>query len=391
MTNIKKVIGIDASNLLDGGGRTHLIEILGNINPINGKFEKIIIWGAKSTLKLIEDKPWLIKKNHWQLERNFVYRSFWQSFNLSKMAKMEKCDILLIPGGTYTGNFHPFVTMSRNMLPFSWNEIKRYKLSWMFFRLLLLRNLQIKTFRKADKLIFLSHYAKKSVLEIIGDLGSRTIVIPHGLNRIFDLKPREQKEIHQYSNTSPYRLIYVSTIDQYKHQWEVIEAIGKLRIATGWPLVLYLVGSYYSPALKKMKESIIKWDPKGDWVKYLGKIEYDQLNSFYKEADLGIFASSCENMPNILLEMMSSGLPIASSKMGPMPEVLGKDGIYFNPLDSEDIFRSLKTIIESKDLREFSADRTYARSKDFNWTKCAENTFDLIERSLIEFQNNLNR
>jgi len=46
---------------------------------------------------------------------------------------------------------------------------------------------------------------------------------------------------------------------------------------------------------------------------------------------------------NILVEAMASGLPIACSNRGPMPEVLGDAGVYFDPEDPHDIARALRT------------------------------------------------
>jgi len=37
-----KIIGIDASNLLEGGGITHLVEILSHSNPLNNNLKKLL-------------------------------------------------------------------------------------------------------------------------------------------------------------------------------------------------------------------------------------------------------------------------------------------------------------------------------------------------------------
>ena len=72
-------------------------------------------------------------------------------------------------------------------------------------------------------------------------------------------------------------------------------------------------------------------DPDGDFITYKGTVPHEQLNAHYAAANLCVFASSCENMPNILLEGMASGLPIACSNRGPMSEILGDAGLYFDP------------------------------------------------------------
>ena len=127
---------------------------------------------------------------------------------------------------------------------------------------------------------------------------------------------------------NPYKILYVSIIDQYKHQWHVVNAVNILR-KEGYPICLDLVGPSYSPALRRLNSTIEKVDPLGQWVSYQNEIPSMNYIKRYANADLGLFASSCENMPNILLEMMASGLPIVSSDRGPMPDILLDGGLYF--------------------------------------------------------------
>ena len=142
------------------------------------------------------------------------------------------------------------------------------------------------------------------------------------------MSPKPQYSINNYSKDKPFKLIYVSIVDLYKHQWHVIKAIHLLR-KKGFPLTIDLIGGFVSPALVHLNKAIMKYDPNKEWIKYHGELPYDTLNETYKESDLTIFASSCESISNILLEKMASGMPIACSSYGPLPEVLGDGGIYF--------------------------------------------------------------
>jgi glycosyltransferase involved in cell wall biosynthesis len=155
-----------------------------------------------------------------------------------------------------------------------------------------------------------------------GVLQAKTSIIPHGLNPRFNQTPKVQRARSDYDEVNPYRVLYVSIIDQYKHQWFVVEAVATLR-DEGFPIVLDLVGPAYPAALKRLNQTINCVDAERRWVHYHGAIPFNELHLCYSQADLGLFASSCENMPNILLETMASGLPIACSNRGPMPEVLG--------------------------------------------------------------------
>lgn len=96
------------------------------------------------------------------------------------------------------------------------------------------------------------------------------------------------------------------------------------------------------------------------------------------EADLFIFASSCENMPNTLLEAMAVGLPIACSNRGPMPEVLDDGGVYFDPEDAVSIANSVEQLIKDPDLRAKIARRASQLSEQYSWSRCAEETWKFI-------------
>lgn len=371
------VIGIDGTNLRQGGGITHLVELLRVAKPEQDGIAKVVVWSNTATLSAIEERPWLKKINPSELERGLVPRIFWQRFTLSKELNELGCDLLFVPGGSFSGSFKPFVTMSRNMLPFEMHELMRFGWSLTTLRFLLLRQWQSRTFRRADGVIFLTRYAKESVSKIVGSLKGKTHIIPHGISTRFQRTPKPQWSITEYDSNNPFRLIYVSIINQYKHQWHVVEAVASLRQA-GFPIELDLIGPSFPMSEFRFEESRSRWDPSRSWVKYNGEISYEALHHKYAQADLGLFASSCENMPNILLETMASGLPVACSNRGPMPEVLGNAGVYFDPEQPADITRALRELINSPQLRSEKAKASYERSLQYTWHDCADSTMTFL-------------
>jgi glycosyltransferase involved in cell wall biosynthesis len=381
------VIGIDASNLSRGGGLTHLIELISELDPNKHNFKKIIIWSHKSTLNLIKEESWIIKNTPKELEGNLISRFFWQRFKLSKLAKESKCDLLFVPGGSFSTSFRPIVTMSRNMLPFEWSEARRYGIAPITLRIIILRWLQSTSFRSANGVIFLTSYAKEQVTKITGELAGKNKIIPHGLNKRFLIKPRRQFPISKYSDKNPYQLLYVSIIDQYKHQWHLVDAVARLK-EIGFPVILNLVGPSYPKSLKRLSKKINSLDNK-EFIKYHGSIQYQDLHNIYKKSHLGIFASSCENMPNILIETMAAGLPIACSNRGPMPEILGDDGIYFNPESSDEIFDALKELISKPKLRYEKANASFDNVKKYSWPVCTKETFMFLEDIIKEHKKSL--
>jgi len=368
------VVGIDATNLRGGGGITHLVELLTAVIPADYGITKIVIWGGRDTLTKLPEREWLEKVSPNALNLGLYRRIIWQRFSLSVAARAALCDVLFVPGGSYAGGFKPIVTMSRNLLPFEGSELRRYGMSVMTLKLLILRYTQSRSYKSADGVIFLTKYAQNAVLKVTGPLNGVKAIIPHGISPRFQLPPKDQKGIGDYRTSRPFRMLYVSIIDQYKHQWHVIEAVHSLR-AQGVPVVLDLIGPAYPAALKRMEAALVQYDPQKVWVRYHGAVAYETLNTLYAKADLGVFASSCENMPNILLETMASGLPVACSNLGPMPEVLGESGLYFNPESPVAIKNILRKYIDSPNLRSKKANASTQRCRQYNWERCAHETF----------------
>ncbi len=371
------IVGIDASNIRTGGGVTHLVELLKSADPSAHGFSQVIIWNGQATLPQFEDRPWLVKCHEPLLDRSLPYRIFWQHFRLSKLARKAGCDILLVPGGSYAGDFCPIVTMSQNLLPFEWGELRRYGWSFTSFRLMFLRWTQSRTFRRAEGLIFLTQYARDVVMSLIKTTAGRTTIIPHGVNDSFARPPREQRPIFQFSVDRPFRILYVSIIDTYKHQWHVADAVAQLR-AGGLPVELNLVGPAYPPALARLRKTLDRVDPGREFVKYSGNIAPAELHALYGKANLFLFASSCETFGQILTEAMFAGLPIACSNRSAPPELLGDAGVYFDPENPDDIVRALRKMIDSPNLRARLAKASFVRAKAFTWQRCADLTFGFL-------------
>lgn len=371
------IVGIDASNIRTGGGVTHLVELLLVAEPFVNGFSRVVVWGGKSTLNRIAGRPWLVKSHQDLLEKGLFYRTFWQRFRLSKLARVAGCDVLFIPGGSYAGDFQPIVTMSQNMLPFEWQELRRYGWSLMASKMMLLCCIQSRTFHRANGLMFLTQYAHDEVMRVVKTTAGRTAIIPLGVDDRFASPPRKQLPITRYSVDRPFHILYVSIIEVYKHQWHVAKAVAQLR-QKGLPVTLELVGPAYPPALKHLTQTLSKVDPTGEFVQYSGAVPHGELHARYAEADMCLFASSCENMPNILLEAMAAGLPLACSNRGPMPEVLGDAGVYFDPEKPAEIATAISILIDSPALREEKAEAAYRRVQDFTWERCARETFHFL-------------
>jgi glycosyltransferase involved in cell wall biosynthesis len=364
------LLGIDASNIRTGGGVTHLTELLRAAKPRAHGFDRVVVWSSSATLAAIDYQPWLEKVHDGRLDGPLWRRAAWQRFRLGKLAVEAGCDLLFIPGGSDTTGFHPSVAMNQNLLPFEWREFRRYGLSGTTLKFALLRIVQSRTFRRADGMIYLSDYARDTVSRIVKSGASRSVVIPHGINARFRIAPRPQRAA---SEAHPLRLLYVSIVDVYKHQWRVAEAVAKLR-AEGVPVSLDLVGPP-GHGTARLERTLDRVDPQRRAIRYLGAVPYGALHDLYAAAEVGIFASTCETFGQILTEAMCAGLAIASSDRGPMPELLGDAGVYFDPENEASIGDALRRLIASPQLRAAKAQAAFERSRLYSWERCSEDTF----------------
>ena len=371
------ILGIDASNIRAGGGVTHLQKILEYAEPEINNISQVMVWGGRIPLDQLPQKSWLDLRNISVLNKPLLRRLLWQQTELAKLAQKDS-DLLFVPGGLYMGSFRPYVTMFQNMQIFETKERNRERnKEWL--RLKLLQLAQSQTFQKASGLICLSEYAHNYLTQYYPQLLTKTPVqlIAHGTENFQNDRPMSRTE--SSNDSQILKILYVSTVKKYKHQWNLIDAVSLLR-KEGISIELHLIGGGDPQALRLMRESIQRNNSDHKFVFYYGSCPYEQTLEWYRKVGMFVFPSTCENMPVVLLEAMSYGLPIASSDRGPMPEVLKDAGLYFNPESVTSIKNCLWYMIENPNLRQRLGKKAKHYSQAYSWEKCANETFSFLSK-----------
>lgn len=90
----------------------------------------------------------------------------------------------------------------------------------------------------------------------------------------------------------------------------------------------------------------------GDKVTFAGRLEPDQMARLYRSADLMLNTSRVDNMPNALLEAMSSGVPVISTDAGGIPYMVddGRTALLSPVGDWEAIAQSALRLLEHEQL-----------------------------------------
>lgn len=374
-------VGIDASNIRLGGGITHLSQLLQKAQPGKSGIDSVTVWASQSTLASLPEYSWLKKRNSPWMEKGVLRRIVAQQLLLPKEIVKARCDVLFSPGGTLPlKSFLPTVAMSQNMLPFESDAAAYFgRLSLMRLKLRILRNTQGRSFSRAQGVIFLTNYARQAVSNSLGGIPGSLALIPHGIESRFRHAPRAQRQLSDCSVDRPFKILYVSILMPYKHQVEVAYAASQLR-KEGLPIEMRFIGASWGGYGSKFRALLNKLDPQGDFLIWEGAKPFEELHKHYLEADTFLFASSCENLPNILIEAMAAGLPIASSDKGPMKEVLGEAGVYFDPEVSSSIADAVRQLALDAPLRFEIASVACEKSKAYSWERCASDTFDFLAK-----------
>jgi glycosyltransferase involved in cell wall biosynthesis len=368
------VVGIDASRNRSGGAKVHLRGILQSGSPAAHGIDTVHVWSYRSLLAALPDAPWLVKHNPPALEGSLLRQVWWQYHRLPKEAAALGCSVLLNTDAGSVCPFRPAAVMSRDMLSYEPGEMRRYGFSKARLRLILLRYIQAISLRRADAAIFLTNHAANVIQTVTGPL-PHVSIIPHGLGAGFRRNAGDAS--WPRAGERSIRCLYVSNAAMYKHQWNVVRAIGALR-KRGIDVSLVLAGGGSGPAQRLLDRAIAETDARHEFVHTLGFVEHEKLPALLASADLFVFASSCENMPNTLVEAMAAGLPIACSDRGPMPEILEDGGVYFDPENVSSIADSIARIVADAGLRKRLAARARSLSDQYSWEICAGQTWALL-------------
>lgn len=376
------IVGINAVNIKSGGGISHVENILINLSRkfLNKqKINKIILW-CNPSLYYYLSKLKLNKKNInlIKIKDNFLYNILWKIFFLYINLKKHNCDVLYSLDGVVLRKFRKVIILYQNLLPFSNYEIIRYGFSYQAFKLIFLRYIYYLSQKNADGVIYLNNYGKNQIENHIGK-AKKFIIIPHGISS--DYISNIKKKLISKNNIT--NIIYISPIDLYKHQWNVVKAI-ELLIRENYNVKLHIVGFYSN---KKAKNLFLKScnelnNYKRNSVIYYGHLDKKAILSLLKKMDVFLFASSCESFGITLLEGIANKLPIFSSKMSGIPSTIGKHAIYFDPINHLSIYKVLKknltTLYHFKKLK-----NSYQKILSFyNWKKAAFNSFIFISKIL---------
>lgn len=116
------------------------------------------------------------------------------------------------------------------------------------------------------------------------------------------------------------RLLFVGRLVETKGVSEALRAVTLLR-SRGLDARLTIAGD--GPLRRSIETEV--GDPPADSAVYVrGYVPHDKLPSLFRQADFLVLPSASEGLPNVVMEAMSSGIPVVASDMPSTRMLLGE-------------------------------------------------------------------
>ncbi|WP_286938569.1 MULTISPECIES: glycosyltransferase family 1 protein [unclassified Pseudoalteromonas] len=361
---------INALSAKLGGGKTYIINLLKYL-PDNVK-----IFISCPDNSMLPDDPRVIYLETTFANRTILHRALWERYKLPKLLNKLNVDVLFVPGGmdfTSKKLSIPKVTMFRNMLPFDEVALNALPSRILKLKNYFLKKLMIRTMNSADHIIFISEYAKNSIQNLL-KIKSASIIY-HGIAKNF--VPSNVTNNPEKIKKNNY-ILYVSRFEPYKNHLNVIKAYSKLSKKERLKNKLVIVGEFMEPKYS-LCVNYINDNNLAPYIDIKGKVPYEELPLLYQQASLFVFASSCENCPNILLEAIGCGSAVIASKTEPMPEFARDSALYFNELDPDSIYEKLKVVLDSDVMIQEMRNKSIALREQYSWENTALLTWQCLK------------
>jgi len=201
-----------------------------------------------------------------------------------------------------------------------------------------LKRFMRRTLNQADRLVTVSAALKTELLRR-GYSESKISVIYNGVDETI-FHPLDQTESRRKLHLpSEFKyLLFVGALSRRKGIDLLLSAYRKINRPD---LKLIFIGQGND---KYLIDEFKKEYALSDRILLPGTIPHIQLPIWYAAADVIVLPSLAEGVPNVILEAVAMGRPVAASAVGGIPEIIveGKNGYLCQPGDLESLIRALE-------------------------------------------------
>jgi len=233
-----------------------------------------------------------------------------------------------------------------------------------------LRRLLCRTFARADCFLVLSSQWKNFYLHSCGLPLSRVMVLHNPATIPLDVPTRAGRQIVQF--------LFLGRIGQRKGAFDLLRAFAALPPEVRARARMVFAGDGEVDALRESAKQY------GDSVQVHSWLDSAQRDALLAQSDVFALPSYHEGVPMALLEAMAWGLPVITTSVGGIPDVIGDrcEGFLIAPGDGNALQAAMRTLIEDESQRLTLGRQARARAQCFNVSQYTSNLLRIYRRLL---------
>lgn len=117
-------------------------------------------------------------------------------------------------------------------------------------------------------------------------------------------------------------------------------------------------------------------------VTFLGFINEENMLDTYHSADLFVYPSHYEGFGYTPLEAMAAGIPVITSNVSSLPEVVGNAAITVDPTNIEEIAHQMERVLSNESLQKEMKELGIMQANTFTKDRCAKETYAVYKQLL---------
>jgi len=227
--------------------------------------------------------------------------------------------------------------------------------------------------RLADRLIFVSHSAKRDYINRLGIPRASAVVIHHGRSTAYHerLDRAEIQRVREKYGLGADFILYIGTIEPRKNLPRLVAAFAF--IAKRHPelslVIAGMKGWMYGDLMETIQRSKLE-----SRVVFTGFVPEDEKPFLIAGARAFGYPSLYEGFGIPVLEAMSCGIPTVTSNVSSLPEVAGDAALTVDPTDVNAIALALERVVSDEALRDRLKCASLIQASRFDWSITASMT-----------------
>ncbi|NLY74016.1 MAG: glycosyltransferase family 4 protein [Firmicutes bacterium] len=233
---------------------------------------------------------------------------------------------------------------------------------------------------RADRIITVSAASKQDIINIFKVDPQKITVIPSAPSSAYRPLPKAETKDRlwkTYGLKKPY-ILYVGGLNPRKNVAELIYAYSKIRrlLPEGQSLVILGPEGRHRSKLQLLGEAL---NLTAEELIFPGFIDTSELPYFYNGADLFVYPSLYEGFGLPPIEAMACGIPVITSDVSSMPEVVGDAAVKVNPYDTLALAEAILKVLTVDSLRLELSAKGLRHSAKYTWNKIANQVLQVYQ------------